>query len=529
MTDRLRGQKGMRRRDMLAGLMAGTVGGLLGQAGSRATAREPGRPLQREAPPGKETQSERLVPWMFIHSPLEQWMADYKRTFDAWAEGGVRGLVVGPLRFFPKVPRFEMSYMYQFQGARYPTFKPDPRVYKSFGVRPPPEEPRDPAKEKQLQAMLDDAASRGWEILFYESGQMGGARPLAEDPYGAVGFAAGVQDTMNAFPQAHGILLDACNEQPHELVIHKGREIFEILEDERRRFAHLGIDGARMERGMKHLRERFHSFTSSKVRYYASGGMLGALALFDLSEDTLYWLRKRQEILIGYLASISPQIRTLNRKVKLGNIPRQPALSLQTTHDYLKMEPHLDYIFPKHYFWHRGFDGLYGTVSRWVQKIAEWNPGLTEKDCFAVVKAWLGLELPGIHSVADMDSVGFPDAFFSELVHSETRRALDAFGDDSRVIAWVSTGRHPHGGDPMPGRDLHRILTASARAGLKRFVYHPDPDLGTAEWGVISGLCGKPWVPRPDGYWPPNTPRPDSWNWARKVKLREIWKRDPIQ
>lgn len=81
----------------------------------------------------------------------------------------------------------------------------------------------------------------------------------------------------------------------------------------------------------------------------------------------------------------------------------------------------------------------------------------------------------------------------------------------------------------MPGRDLHRILTASARAGLKRFVYHPDPDLGTAEWGVISGLCGKPWVPRPDGYWPPNTPRPDSWNWARKVKLREIWKRDPIQ
>jgi len=527
MTDRLRGQGKILRRDALAGLMAGAVGGLLGQAASRAGATEPGRRLQNEAAPASDAPTGRLVPWIFLHSPLEQWMADYKRTFDAWAEGGVRGLVVGPLRFFPQVPRFERSYLYQFQGAKYPTFKPDPAVYKSFGVAPPPEEPRDPEKEKRLQAMLDDAASRGWEILFYESGQLGGARPLAEDPFGAVGWAAGVQDTLNAFPQAQGVLRDACNEQPHELAVVKGREIFEIREDERRRFAHLGVDGARMERGAAHFRERFHNLTSSRVRYYSSGGMLGALALFDPNEDALYWLRTRQEMLVGYLAAMSREIRKLNRKVKFGNIPRGAAFSLQTTHDYLKMEPYLDYIFPKHYFWNRGFDGMYGTVSRWVRKIAEWNPGLTEKDCFAVVKAWLGLELPGIHSVADMDSVGFPDAFFSEVVHSETRRALDAFGDDSRVIAWVSTGRHPHAGDPMPGRDLHRILVASQRAGLKRFVYHPDPDLGTAEWGVISRLCGKPWVPRPDGYWPPNTPRPDTWDWARKVKLREVWKREP--
>ena len=26
-----------------------------------------------------------------------------------------------------------------------------------------------------------------------------------------------------------------------------------------------------------------------------------------------------------------------------------------------------DYVFPKHYYWHRGFDGLYGTVARWVR------------------------------------------------------------------------------------------------------------------------------------------------------------------
>ena len=151
------------------------------------------------------------------------------------------------------------------------------------------------------------------------------------------------------------------------------------------------------------------------------------------------------------------------------------------------MNPYFDYIFPKHYFWNRGFDGMYGTIARWARQIGEWNPGLTEEECFTVIKSWFGIELPGIHSVADMDLVGFPDAFFSEVVYSETRRALDAIGDANKVIAWISTGRHPHAGDPMAGGDLYRILVASRRAGLKRFVYHPDPDLGAPEWSIISG------------------------------------------
>jgi hypothetical protein len=59
----------------------------------------------------------------------------------------------------------------------------------------------------------------------------------------------------------------------------------------------------------------------------------------------------------------------------------------------------------------------------------------------------------------------------------------------------------------MPARDLHRILTASEQAGLKRFVFHPDFDLGAPEWSVISGLCGKRWRESRDGYWPPDTPK----------------------
>ena len=63
-------------------------------------------------------------------------------------------------------------------------------------------------------------------------------------------------------------------------------------------------------------------------------------------------------------------------------------------------------------------------LARWVEKISEWNPELSEGDCFAVVKSWFGIELPGIHSLADMDLVGFPEAFFSEIVHCGSPASL---------------------------------------------------------------------------------------------------------
>ena len=70
----------------------------------------------------------------------------------------------------------------------------------------------------------------------------------------------------------------------------------------------------------------------------------------------------------------------------------------------------------------------------------------------------------------------------------------------------------------MPARDLQRILVNSHRAGLKRFIYHPDLNLGAAEWSVISGLCGKRWRDDSKAYWPADSPRPDTWNGGRKSK-----------
>jgi hypothetical protein len=460
---------------------------------------------------------EKLIAWMYMIIPIDQWLDDYVRTFDAWEAGGVRGLVIGPLTFYKEIPRFEFSYARA--GDRIPTYVPDAKIYQRYGLdAPPPPAVRDQKKEKQLQDMIANAAARGWQILFFGPGNYGRARTFEQDPLGALALAAGAEDTMKAFPQASGVLIDGGGEHHYELAFHHGGELLEIREGEKPLLQHLGIDVARMQRGVAHLKERMHSLTPSMVRYYARGGMMGGLSLFDVNEDVLYWLRARQEVTMKRFAEYKRQIDQINPRPKFATITRATSFSLLTTQDYARIHPYFDILFHKHYFWNRGFDGMYGTIARWVRTLGEWNPGLSEADCFKAVECWFGLKLPGIKSIADMDEKGFPEEFFSKVVYSETRRALDAVPDPNKVIAWVSTGRNPHAGDPMPARDLHRMLTVSQEAGLKRFIYHPDLNLGAEEWSVISRLCGKPWKEDPSGYWPPDTPKPSTWNGGRKPK-----------
>jgi len=443
--------------------------------------------------------------WIFIHDPLERWMADYERIFDAWEDGGVTGIVVGYLRF------------HQDDGTYVPTFVSDPAIYKDFGVSPPEAGPRDPAKERLFQAMLDNAAGRGWHIMTFTVGGVGGGSlTIKEDPYGVIGQAAAIQDTMNAFPQVHGFIIDGPGEQHYELAFHHGGELFEIRPGEEDRYSALGFDLDRMQRGIEHLRARFHHLTPAEVRYHAPGGMLAGMHLFDINEDVLYWLRARRETALGAMAAIHGQVQGLNRKIELGGIPRTTTFSSLTCQDYHQMADWFDYIFPKHYYWHRGFDGMYGTIARWVQRIQAWNSSLTEEDGLAVVKSLFGIELPGVQSLMDME-MGFPEAFFSEIVYEETRRALEAIGDPDKVIGWVSTGRAPHAGDAMPARDLKGILDAAQDAGLQQFLFQPDPDIGAPEWHIISNLCGNPWKEETNGpYWPGGTPRLDSFSGGRK-------------
>lgn len=223
---------------------------------------------------------------------------------------------------------------------------------------------------------------------------------------------------------------------------------------------------------MQHLRDSLHDLTPDRVRFHADGGMLAALVLFDVNEDTLYWLKARQEASRFDWKWAREQINAVDGKVLLGGIPRTPMFSPLTGQNYQQMVSYFDYIFPKHYYWHRGFDGLYGTIARWVKRLGAWNPSLTEADCFAVVEALLCIRLPGVQSLLDLE-LGHTDEFFAQVVQSETRRALEAIGDPEKVIGWVSTGRGPHGGDQMPPYALGGILEAAQTAGLQLFPLPP--------------------------------------------------------
>ena len=419
--------------------------------------------------------------WIFAFNPLERYMANYKHIFDAWEDGGVRGIVVGRMFFM------------QDDGTTVPAFHQDPKAYEALGLEPPAEPPRDRAKEKALGLMLDDAAARGWHIMVFDSGT-----------------PAHVQSLVNTYPQVNGVIIDGPGENHYELAWHHGGELFEIRDGERGLFSSLGFDLERLQRGIDHLNERFHNLTPDLVRYHAPGGMLAGLNLFDINEDALYWLRARQEKSLKSWQQARADLDKVDRYVELGGIPRITSFSSLTGQNYQQMPPYFDYIFPKHYYWHRGFDGMYGTVQRWVQKFVEWNPSLNEEDAFALVQSLFGLELPGVHSLYDLE-MGFPDEFFSELVYSETRRALDAIQDDDKTIFWVSTGRFPHAGDPMTASDLEGILQATKDAGGKHFLFHPDPDPSPGEWSVISRFCGNTWRQSREGYWPPAAKKPDEY------------------
>lgn len=419
--------------------------------------------------------------WIFVFNPLERYMSNYKKIFDAWEEGGVRGIVVGRMFFMND------------DDTRVPAVPQDPKVYSDLGLDAPEEAPRDKEKENALSEMLDDARSRGWHIMVFDSGT-----------------TAHVQSLINRYPQVHGVITDGPGENHYELAWHHGGELFQVRDGERSQFSEQGFDIDRIERGIAHLRDRFHNLTPDMVRYHAEGGTFGGLILFDINEDALYWLRARQEKSINSWKQARESLDKVDRYVELGGIPRITSWSSLTGQNYQKMPQYFDYIFPKHYYWHRGFDGLYGTVERWIQKFIEWNPSLSEKDAFLLIKSLFGFQLPGINSLYDLE-MGFPEEFFTEFVYGETLRALDAIKDVDKTIFWVSTGRFPHAGDPMTARDLEGILRATQAAGGTKFLFHPDPDLGASEWTVISEYCGKRWVQSRNGYWPPDSKIPDEY------------------
>jgi len=430
--------------------------------------------------------------WMDVMRHLEPVISDYARLFDAWSAGGVDGLVIGPMVFEENVA----------------TFDPDPRIYQKFGIEPPPA-PREALPEKRalLDRALGAAKDRGWQVWIFQPGA--GAPPapsgngsLIVDGDARRRWCARITDTMAHYPMADGAVLDGpewgYEISPDHMVTPNGPRSYifsDLPASAAVTCAELGYDYPTLVAAKDRLFARLHSLSDREVRAHGGrfGGLLGGFGLFGRDPDLLDWLAFRQDSLTACYAEIREATRAESESAfRLAAGPRSAAFASLAGYDLTRLAAVLDLLLPKHYFWHRGFDGMYGTVARYVETLTTWNAGLSEAAALEVVGALFGLNFPEIGSLADFDA-GFPPAFFDQIVTGETQRALAAVGDPERVVPWVDSGRRPHDGDPVSAGDLGRILDAAAGAGLRRFIYHHHGNLTPGDWAVISRRGGTAW------------------------------------
>jgi hypothetical protein len=445
--------------------------------------------------------------WMDVMRDLESVMADHDRIFDAWAEGGVDGLVVGPMAFDavklqPGVKRV------QCERPQAPAFDPDPAVYARLGVETPPAPEPQPDRRRLLDRTLRSARDHGFSlfIMYAESGAGAGVGGhYLGDERGLRARVARMVDTLEHYPMADGAIMDG-PEWGYEIdVDHMNRRsyIFDELPPELGPVCSaLGYEYRELVAARDRLYGTLHELDARRVRSHARGGLLGAFHLLGSDPGLLAWMEFRARSMTDFVRKVRTLLaRELGRPARLGIGPRSAAFAPLTGMDMPRLGEFMDLLLPKHYFWHRGFDGFVGTVSRYVDTLCRWNPGLEDADAFAVVEALFGIELPGITNRADLERALTPE-FFARVVSQETSRALAAVDDPQRIVPWVDAGRFPHDGDPLPARDLRLLLEAARGAGLERFLYHHQGNLTAGEWTVMSDLCGRRWDARTSGYRP---------------------------
>ena len=448
--------------------------------------------------------------WMDVMRDLESVMDDHERILDGWAEGGVDGVVFGPLVF---------GTNRLLQGAKAiesgqvvaDAYDPNPAVYKRMGVEAPAApEHKLPEKRALLEKTMVAAKDRGMEvyIMYADSGAgPGGDGYYMNDEKTIRSRVARMVDVLEHFPMADGAVMDG-PEWGYEIAPHhmNYRSYFfnDLPEALAPMAADLSYDYGAMVAGKDRLLELFHSFDPDWIRLHAKGGLVGTYQLFGSDPDVMAWLAFRVESLTGYFRQIREGLADgLDRKVKLGCGPRSAAFAPLCGYDFAQLAQFMDFLLPKHYFFHRGFDGFIGTVHRYCETLCEWNPKLEVADALSVVEALFGIVMPGVEDMVGFESALNPE-FFEQVVTLETKRALAAVDDPNRIVPWLDTGRFPHDGDPMSARDLQMLLDTAEAAGLQRFNYHHQGNLSPGEWVVISNKCGTRWDPRTSAYEPPD-------------------------
>ena len=449
--------------------------------------------------------------WMDIQRDLEGVICDHERILDAWREGGVDGVVFGPL-VFGQQKLTQNAQALPSEGPVAPTYDPNPAVYARLGVEAPaPPEHKLPEKRALLEQTMSATKDRGMQVyIMYADGGAGSGGPghYLHDPQTLASRVARMVDTLEHYPMADGVVMDGpewgYEMAPHHMD-HRSYFFNDLPESVAPMAKDLGYDYAAMVAAKDRLLALFHDLDPKRIRSNARGGLVGAHRMLGADGDLMAWLSFRVDSLTRYFRGVREGVAAhLDRPVRMGCGPRSAAFAPLCGYDFVDLAEFMDFLLPKHYFFHRGFDGFVGTVYRYAQTLTEWNPGLAVADALEVVQALFGISLPGVgDDMLDFESALSPE-FFEQVVTQETRRAIAAVDDPERIVPWLDTGRFPHDGDPMSARDLKMLLDAADAAGLRRFNYHHQGNLSAGEWIVISDKCGTRWDPRNSGWAPPD-------------------------
>lgn len=449
--------------------------------------------------------------WMDIQRDLEGVMHDHERILDAWHAGGVDGVVFGPL-VFGQAKLTQDAQSLPSKGPVAATYDPNPAVYKRLGVEPPAApEHKLPERRALLEKTMTATRDRGMEVyIMYADGGAGpgGTGHHLHDPKTTAARVARMVDTLEHYPMANGVVMDGpewgYEMAPHHMN-HRSYFFNDLPEAVEPMAKDLGYDYAAMVAAKDRLLDRFHNLDPKRIRSNARGGIVGAYRMLGADADLMAWLSFRCETLTRNFRHMREGVAAhLDRPVRMGCGPRSAAFAPLCGYDFVDLAQFMDFLLPKHYFFHRGFDGFIGTVYRYAQTLMEWNPGLRVSDTLEVVQALFGIILPGVDDdMLDFESALSPE-FFEQVVTQETKRAVAAVDDPDRIVPWLDTGRFPHDGDPMSARDLKMLLDSAEAAGLRRFNYHHQGNLSSGEWVVISDKCGTRWDPRTSDWAPPD-------------------------
>lgn len=448
--------------------------------------------------------------WMDVMRDMEHLMDDYERIFDGWVEGGVDGLVIGPPTFNTAKLHLGVQYIPR-NAAPVEIFDPNPEVYKRFGVEAPLAPVNKELKKRGLlERTLQAAKDIDFSIFFFQA--QSGAGPGVDgfylfDEKSQAATCARIVDTLEHFPMVDGAIMDG-PEWGYEIsprhMDHRSFFFHDLPESAKDGCESLGYDYHALVAAKDRLYRSLHELDTGHIRLHSGGGFVGAFRLFGADPDLGAWLRFRVEALTAYFRSIKDGIvAEANRSIMLGVGTRSAAFAPLCGYDFAQLAEFMDLLLPKHYFWQRGFDGLVGTIFRYVETLCEWNQDLHDADALQVVKALFGLELPGVDDRGDLERALAPE-FYQKIVGQETKRALAAVDDPNRIVPWVDAGRAPHDGDPMSADDLQQLILSAQEAGLERFLYHHHGNLTSGEWVVMSDICGRRWEPRKSAYRPPD-------------------------